>query len=205
MHADNTAEPSPVDHPQANTTLRTYLPMDSSFGNTPPPSRTKDDFGIGIAPDLEGLEPLQLGQTLVVYHPFAGRHPEIVKTVELMQLQESNIPPSPESPVEPYAPFKTRADFEQAEIFVRHNCTDTMINDQLRLNQQVSEASEQGVYTMKNAHEMHKTLAQAGQYQDTSSVESSTPPWSHCNVYVVMQFRSVEISVPYSHGVKSED
>ena len=188
MCTDNTVEPFSLDHPsRADTTLQTYpLIFDPSLEGTPPSSGPKDEFGIRISPDLEGLEALQLGQTLVVYHPFAGRHPEIFNTAELTQPQESNIPLLLEPSVEPYFPFKTRSDFEQAEIFVRHNCTDTMINNQLRLNQKVSGAGEQGVYTMKNAREMHKTLAQAGQYQDTSSVESSESPYSHCSTYVVV-------------------
>ena len=119
------------------------------------------------AAECEGLGPLQPGQTLIVYHQFAQHPPEIVNTADLIQTQEPDFcPPSKE----PYAPFKTRADFEQVEIFIHHNSTNTMINDQLHLNQRLSQASESSVHTMKNTREMHNILAQAGQYQGTSSV-----------------------------------
>ena len=115
---------------------------------------------------------LQLGQTLIVYHPFAQHPPEIVDTANLMFTREPDLCPPSE---EPHAPFETRADFEQAEVFIHHNCTNTMINDQLRLNQTLSQAGGAGVQTMKNAREMHATLAQAGRYQDTSSVSFLHP------------------------------
>ena len=163
------SRPSPAPRP---TDL---LTIDPSFETTPPPGRPKDEFGIGASLGSEGLSPLQLGQTLVVYHPFAERHPEIVDTAELTRSRASSIPPLSDPSEEPYTPFKTRADFEQAEIFIHHNCTDTMINNQLHLNQTVSGASGQDIYTLKNAHEMHKILAQAGQHQDTSSVSFLDP------------------------------
>lgn len=139
------------------------LIIDPFLETTPPPSNPKDKFGIGALPELEGLDSLQLGQTLIVYHSFAEHPPEIVNTANLTWTQELDMSPLPE---EPWAPFKTQADFEQAELFLHHNCTDSMINNQLWLNQRVSPS----VQTMRNAHEMHKTLAKAGQYQATSSV-----------------------------------
>jgi len=84
-----------------------------------------------------------------------------------MQTWEPDLAPPSNLP---YAPFRTRADFEQAKIFVHHNCTDTMIDDQLRLNQKAPQAGEPSAQTMKNAREMHKILAEAGEYQDTSAV-----------------------------------
>ena len=122
---------------------------------------------MGRVPGYQGLGSLQPGQTLIVYHPFAEHLPEIVNTADLMLTREPDIPPPSE---EPWAPFKTWTDFEQAKIFLHHNCTDTMINDQLQLNQRVFQAGGSGIQTMKNAHEMHQTLSQVGQYQDTSSV-----------------------------------
>ena len=104
-------------------------------------------------------------------------------------------------PDKPWAPFKTRFDFEQAELFLHHNCPDTMINSQLQLNQRVS----QDAWTMKTARGMHKILAEAAQHQDTSSVSILCELYLSHETDLVVQFRSVEISVPYSHGVKSED
>lgn len=146
------------------------LIVDPFLETTPPPGAPHDRLGIGTAPDYNG--PLQPGQTLIIYHQFAQHPPEIIDTANLMSMREPDFYPPSE---EPYAPFKTRTDFEQAEIFIRHNCTNTMINDQLRLNQKVYSAGEPGVQTMKNAREMHNILARAGQYQDISSVSSHIP------------------------------
>jgi len=167
------AEPQLQENPtRAGPLPQGNPPIDPLLEITPPPDGLHNRFGIGKVPEHEGLGTLLPGQTLVVYHPFAQHSPEIVDTSKLILSREPNLPPLSE---EPYAPFKTCADFEQAEIFVHHNCTNTMINDQLQLNQRASQAGKSGAQTMKNAHEMHKILAEAGEYQDTSSV-SPTPP-----------------------------
>lgn len=163
----NGTQPLPQDNlpgaglgPQGNPLI-----IDPSLETTPPPDDPDNEFGVGTV--LEGLGPLQLGQTLIIYHPFAQHPAEIIDTANLMQTREPDFcPPSKE----PYAPFGTCADFEQAEIFIHHNCTNTMINDQLQLNQRFSQSGEPGIQMMRNAHEMHNILSQAGQYQDTSSV-----------------------------------
>ena len=96
MHTADEAEPVPTSGSSRPTPVPwLYNPLitDPSFETTPPPGRPKDEFGIGISPDCEGLSPLQLGQMLVVYHPFAERHPEIVDTAELIQSWKSSIPP----------------------------------------------------------------------------------------------------------------
>lgn len=139
------------------------LIIDPLLETTPPPGKPKDKFGIGTTPEYEELGSLQPGQTLIIYHPFAEHPPEIVNTANLTWTREFDLSPPLE---EPWAPFKTRADFEQAELFLRYNCADSMINNQLQLNQRASPS----VHTVKNAHEMHKILAEASQYQDTSSV-----------------------------------
>ena len=148
------------------------LIIDPFIETTPPPGTCHDRLGIGTAPEYDGLGPLQPGQTLIVYHPFAQHPSEIINTMDLMSTREPDFYPPSE---EPYAPFKTRADFEQAEIFIHHNCTNTLINDQLRLNNRAPNAGGPGAQTMKNAREMHKILAEAGQYQDTSSVSLWIP------------------------------
>lgn len=161
---DDETPPLPEDSPAASPVPQgTPLITDPSLGVTPPPGHPKDEFGIGTNPEHEELGTLQPGQTLIVYHPFAEHPPEIIDTANLTWTQELETSPPPE---EPWAPFKTRADFEQAELFLHHNCADSMINDQLKLNHAISP----GVQTMKNAHEMHKILAEAGQHQNTSSV-----------------------------------
>lgn len=105
--------------------------------------------------------------TLVIYHPFAQHPPEVIDTAKLTLTWESSLPPPSE---DPYTLFSTCDDFEQAEIFICHNCTNMMINNQLQLNQKAPQAGEQCPQSMKNACEMHKILAEAGEYQDTSLV-----------------------------------
>lgn len=108
--------------------------------NTPPnvdattSSNAYDDGDASNPPDVEVFvqTPLQLGKTLIVYHPHAQHPPEIVDTTTLSLTCE---PQSSFLPEEPWAPFKSHGDFEQAELFVKHNCTNRLINDQLHLNQ----------------------------------------------------------------------
>lgn len=64
--------------------------------------------------------PLQLGQTLVIYHPHSHQPPEIIKTAELTLPRE---PQHSLLPAKPWAPFTSCDDFEQAELFIKHNCT----------------------------------------------------------------------------------
>jgi hypothetical protein len=91
------------------------LVFDPFIETTPPPGKPVDEFGIGSATEYEQLGPVTLGQTLVVYHPFSGQSPEIIDTAHLAWTREPDVCPPSE---EPYAPFKTRTDFEQAEIFI---------------------------------------------------------------------------------------
>lgn len=148
--------------PQGNPLI-----FDPLLKTTPPPGNPHDDFGIGSTPEYWGSDTLQPGQTLVIYHPFAEHPPEVVDTARLTLTREPDISPPLE---EPYAPFSTRADFEQAEVFICHNSTNSMINDQLRLNRNSSQTSKLHIQTIKNACEMHKILAEAGEHQDASSV-----------------------------------
>jgi hypothetical protein len=53
-----------------------------------------------------------------------------------------------------YAPFHTRADFKQAEIFINNNFSNKAINDQLRFQRQ--NGFKLG---MKTSRDMHKLLA----------------------------------------------
>ena len=148
--------------PQVNPLI-----IDPLLETPPPPGDPHDEFGIGTIPEYEGLNTLQPSQTLVIYHPFAQHPPEVIDTAKLTLTWESSLPPPSE---DPYTLFSTCDDFEQAEIFICHNCTNMMINNQLQLNQKAPQAGEQCPQSMKNACEMHKILAEAGEYQDTSLV-----------------------------------
>lgn len=117
--------------------------------------------------------PLALGETLVVYHPHASILPRVVSTKELAAARRSpegleDRPPSGSDPQPPYFPFKSLADFEQTELFVRRDHTDGEIDDQLNLWQRHA-AQGTGV-TLKNAREMHRCLQAAGIEDDLSQV-----------------------------------
>ena len=101
----------------------------------------------------------------------------------------------------PYFPFKTLADFEQTELFVKRDQTDSEINDQLGLWRR--HANGEGV-TLKNAREMHQCLEAAGVEDDLSQVnlQSTRRVFSADNPDV--QFERVEIEVPYKHKKSTE-
>ena len=90
----------------------------------------------------------------------------VVPTVELHSSNERAPQQGIGEPEDCYAPFPTRADFEQAELFVNNNCSDRLINAQLTLARQNGMRLE-----MKTAREMHKLLAcGAGVDADDSQV-----------------------------------
>jgi len=147
-----------------------------SICSSPPHSASSTSFSdgdggdTGVSAGLNALiqTPLQPGKTLIIYHPHAQHPPDIVDTTALSQTRE----PQPFLPLEqPWAPFGSCDDFEQAELFIKHNCTNRLINDQLCLNQkQYSHDHPGDPPLMKNAREMHRVLEEAGSEFDVSSV-----------------------------------
>ena len=122
-------------------------------------------------PDHKALlqTPLPPGKTLILYHPHAQYPPEIIDTATLSLARE----PQPFTfSSEPWAPFASRDDFEQAELFIKHHCTNRLINDQLRLNQRRDSSNHdlQHPPSMKNAREMHQILEEAESDLDVSLV-----------------------------------
>jgi len=115
--------------------------------------------------------PLELGQTLIIYHPHAQRPPQVIPTSELSTF--SRNPDISEDPIDdtrpPYFPFRSLADFEQTELFIKRNCADPFVNKQLDLWR--CYAPNSGV-TLKNAREMHQCLWAAGIEEDLSQVVS---------------------------------
>jgi hypothetical protein len=68
----------------------------------------------------------------------------------------------------PWHPFCTRADFEQAELFLRYDCTDSYINGQLTLIHSGSPLIHS--ITLTSAKEMHAILAQVLHIEDLPGV-----------------------------------
>jgi hypothetical protein len=116
--------------------------------------------------------PLELGETLVIYHPHAKLASEVVPTRQLAAVSKKSkgledLLLSDFDSRPPYFPFRSLADFELTEMFVRRDRTDGEINDELDLWRR--HASGVGV-TLKNAREMHRCLEAAGIEEDLSQV-----------------------------------
>lgn len=116
--------------------------------------------------------PLELGETLVIYHPHAKRQPQVIPTRELTQAfpdpsDPNDLLPSSNGSRPSYFPFKTLADFEQTELFIKRDHTDPQINEQLDLWRR---HGPDGSVTLKNAREMHQYLQTAGVDDDISQV-----------------------------------
>ena len=104
---------------------------------------------------------LQPGETLIVYHPHSWCPMRVVPTAELYSPTERAIRNDIKNPEDTYAPFPTKADFKQAEIFIDNNCSDRLINDQLKF------VRRNGIkLKVKTARKMHELLA-GGVGEDT--------------------------------------
>jgi len=154
---------------------------------------------IGVDPKEVVLQP---GETLIVYHPHSRCPIRIVSTAELYGPTERGVRDDIKKPEDSYAPFPTRADFEQAEIFANHNSSDKLINDELKF------VCRNGLsLKVKTARKMHELLARGvGEDTDDSrvgpiqpAIKISHPSWDTC------QFRREEITVPYIQGEFKED
>ena len=112
--------------------------------------------------------PTQLdeGEVWVEYHPASVRHPEILRPEQAAPI--ASISPPHDMGVPPWHPFRTRADFEQAELFLRYDCTDSYINGQLKLIHSGSPLGHS--ITLKSAKEMHTTLAQIPRIENLPGV-----------------------------------
>ena len=116
---------------------------------------------------------LQPGETLVLYHPHSQCPRRVFPTVDLHTPCQHMTWRDIETAKASYAPLPTRADFEQAEIFIIINCSNKLIDDQLRF--QCQNGLKLG---MKTSHDMHKLLALSIEEDltDDSKVGSFTPP-----------------------------
>ena len=110
---------------------------------------------------------LDEGEIWVEYHPASGKHPEILRPQCAVQ---HIVPPAMpyDLAIPPWHPFRTRADFEQAELFLRHDCTDPYINDQLKLIRSSSPLDHS--ITLESAKDIHTILAQIPGIEDVPGV-----------------------------------
>ena len=147
-----------------------YLNCMHSLGNLHPTDYESSGSAHDPARDPT-MWPLELGETLVIYHPHAEWPPQVIATRELTDF--SNCPEDLEGPLPlndsqpPYFPFWTLANFEQTELFVKCNHTDPQIDNQLDLWRHHAPGMD---VTLRNAQEMHKCLEAAGIEDDLSQV-----------------------------------
>jgi hypothetical protein len=147
-----------------------------NFNNTLPDrshtlAATPNDSSITPQQELPGPanRPTHLneGEIWVEYHPASGKHPEILRPqCAVMHIVPPAMPYDPGMP--PWHPFRTRADFEQVELFLRHDCTDPYINDQLKLIHSSSPLGHS--ITLKSAKDIHSILAQIPCIEDIPGV-----------------------------------
>jgi hypothetical protein len=116
---------------------------------------------------LDRPSQLDEGEIWVEYHPASGRHPEILRPQGAAPFSATTSTPY-DMAMPPWHPFRTRADFEQAELFLRHDCTDSYINAQLKLIHSGSPLGHS--ITLESAKEMHTTLAQIPHIEDLPGV-----------------------------------
>ena len=96
------------------------------------------------------------GEIWVEYHPASGKAPEIFRP-EDHQPPPVALPSHPfDKNMPPWHPFRTRLDFEQAELFLRTNASNPYIDSQLKLIHAGS-PSDHGI-TLKSAKELHTIL-----------------------------------------------
>ena len=112
-----------------------------------------------------------------------------------------DLTPSDSNSRPPYFPFRSLADFELTELFVKRDQTDGEINDLLNL--WIRHAPGTGV-TLKNAQDVHRHLQAASFEEDLSQVTSNPLMSSVSSDLYFSKFEQVEIQVPYKHKKMTE-
>lgn len=100
---------------------------------------------------------LDEGEVWIEYHPASRKSPEKLSASDKPAVVA--LPHFPfDADIPPWHPFSSRADFEQAEIFIRFDASDTQIDAQL--NHMNSVYSLGHSVTLKSAGALHNLLAQ---------------------------------------------
>ena len=111
---------------------------------------------------------LEEGEVWIEYHPASGKQAEILRADHF--LGPSVIPTdflhNPDIP--PWHPFRSRADFEQTELFLNNDCSDPFIDSQLKIIHSGSPSKNH--VTLQSAKDMHRTLARIPQIEGLPGV-----------------------------------
>jgi hypothetical protein len=115
-----------------------------------------------LATPSTAIRPTNLseGEVWVEYHPASGKLPEIQCSMDMAPPASATALPSEpfDEKVPAWHPFKSRANFEQAELFLRFDVSDPHIDAQLKL--MATDCPLGHGVTMSSAKELHATLAQ---------------------------------------------
>lgn len=98
-----------------------------------------------------GLLEHEIGHVKTQYHPHSHRAPKIQTFGEYM---ENSLPPViPEE--EPWKPFRSRLDFEVAEVVLEAALNRSQINQLIKLIHRAAESNEYDPFTLKNAGDLN--------------------------------------------------
>jgi hypothetical protein len=111
---------------------------------------------------------LEYGEVWVEYHPSSGKKPEILHPDHSSQPPTAPVLDLHNTDLHPWHPFHSWADFEQAELFLRYNCTDSFIDSQLKIIHSGSPHSHS--VTLKSAKQMHNILAEVPRIKELPGV-----------------------------------
>lgn len=113
---------------------------------------------------------LEEGEIWVEYHPASDKKSGIkIFNDSNTHLRQVTLPSEPfDRCTPPWHPFRSRADFEQAELFIRYDCTNSYIDDELHIIHSGSISGHQ--ITLTSAKEMHATLSQIPQIEELPGV-----------------------------------
>jgi len=133
-----------------------FVPTD--VDQSPPITAVAVD-GTNIDPGNVGNRTHEDGDIRIEYHPSSGREPEVFAFEEFTQaVNENAYPMDPE----PWAPFKTREDFEFAELARETGMTKAQIDALIRLFHQCIKNGKDS-FTLSGYNEMRETLKVASE------------------------------------------
>jgi hypothetical protein len=100
------------------------------------------------------------GNIRIEYHPSSGREPKTLAFGDFIgaaAATDSTLPVDPD----PWVPFRTRHDFEFAELVLDAGMSKDQVNAMIGLIHRCTNGK--GSFTLKSYDEMHKTLAVASE------------------------------------------
>jgi hypothetical protein len=122
----------------------------------------------GIPNDLDEAQKtiLQPGETLRIFHPHSKRSKSAVLTPSINN-RPGTTPIRTKEHENAHLPFRTRAEFQQAEIFGDYNVTNLQIDRQLQLLHSMGCGGE---IPMANSRDYHRLLEDGAFFEDLGEV-----------------------------------